>query len=98
MSHDTYLCKNLLILPYNDAMESDGHPKKIQVFYDGKCPMCTVVMDTVGSSSKKDSFDLRDMHTEAQLPFDRAAIEKEIHVIDENGTTLKGADAILVMM
>ncbi len=68
---------------------------KITAYYDGKCPMCTAGMNAVGRSSKNDQFDLRDMHCEPSLPFPREAIEKEMHVVDENGAVFKGADAIL---
>src|SRR6266481_2630368 len=71
---------------------------KITAFYDGKCPMCTALMDAVGRSSKKDEFDLRDMQVEKSLPFRKEAVEKEIHVVDQGGRTYKGAQAILKIL
>ena len=85
-------------IPYHTHMESDNHPKKIQVFYDGQCPMCTVVMNKVDRSSKKEVFELHDMHRENRLPFEKSAVEKEIHVVDQDETTYKGAEAILKIM
>jgi predicted DCC family thiol-disulfide oxidoreductase YuxK len=79
-------------------MTSVDKPKKIQVFYDGKCPMCTVIMGNVQHSSKKDNFDLRDMHSNGEHPFDKKAVEKDIHVIGTDGKTYQGAEAILVIM
>jgi predicted DCC family thiol-disulfide oxidoreductase YuxK len=69
--------------------------KRLAVYYDGKCPMCAAIMDSVRNSAKCADFDLRDMHTEKSLPFGREAIEKEIHVKDQDGNLHKGAAAVL---
>ena len=68
---------------------------RIEVFYDGKCPMCMSLMGRVERSAKCGEFDLRDMHAEKRLPFERQAVEKEIHVIDRDGQVYKGARGIL---
>src|SRR5258708_4808641 len=68
---------------------------RIEVFYDGKCPMCTSLMRRVERSSKCREFDLRDMHAEPRLPFMREAVEKEIHVVGRDGEVYKGAHGIL---
>ena len=74
---------------------SDGAANtKIKAYYDGKCPMCSAIMDRVRGSAQSDSFDLRDMHRERSLPFTKAAIEKEIHVVDRHGTVYRGSDAL----
>jgi predicted DCC family thiol-disulfide oxidoreductase YuxK len=52
-------------------------------------------MDKVRHSTERDTFDLRDMHAEKSLPFDRDLVAKEIHLIDRNGKTYRGAQAIL---
>ena len=36
---------------------------KIEVFYDGRCPMCASLMGRVERSSKRSQFDLRDIET-----------------------------------
>jgi predicted DCC family thiol-disulfide oxidoreductase YuxK len=69
--------------------------KKIEVFYDGKCPMCASLMGRIQHSSECGAFDLRDMHAEKNLPFEHDAVEKEIHVIGRDGQVYKGPDAIL---
>jgi predicted DCC family thiol-disulfide oxidoreductase YuxK len=71
---------------------SDG---KIDVFYDGKCPMCASLMRRVERSSECDTFHLRDMHAEKRLPFGREAVERDIHVVGRDGQLYKGADGIL---
>lgn len=69
--------------------------KPIEIFYDGKCPMCASLMERIEHSSKSGEFELRDMHAERQLPFTRDAVEKEIHVVDRDGQVYKGPDGIL---
>ena len=72
--------------------------KKI-ILYDGKCPMCTVLADGIGTSPESGKFDLRDM-TKRDLPLCllKSDVEKEIHVIDEDGTIHKGAKGILAIL
>ena len=67
---------------------------KIKAYYDGHCPMCSAIMESVRDSAKGGEFDLRDMHKEKRLPFARQALEKEMHVVDRDGRTHKGAEAI----
>jgi predicted DCC family thiol-disulfide oxidoreductase YuxK len=69
--------------------------RRIDVFYDGKCPMCASLMGSIKRSAKCGEFDLRDMHAEKRLPFKREAVEKEIHIIDRDGQVYKGAQGIL---
>jgi predicted DCC family thiol-disulfide oxidoreductase YuxK len=73
-----------------------GEPenKKLKVYYDGQCPMCAAIMESVRNSAKVDDFDLRDMHAESSLPFRRDAVEREIHVTDRDGNIHRGAAAI----
>lgn len=75
-------------------MPGEPDNKKLTVYYDGQCPMCSAIMESVRNSAKVDDFDLRDMHTERSLPFSRDAIEKEIHVTDPDGSVHRGAAAI----
>ena len=70
--------------------------RRIEIFYDGKCPMCTSLMRHVERSSKCREFDLRDMHAaEQRLPFMREAVEKEIHVVGRDGEVYRGAQGML---
>jgi len=69
--------------------------RRLEVFYDGKCPMCVSLTRRVKGSAKRGAFDLRDIHAQKRLPFKRQAVEKEIHVVDRNGQVYKGAQGIL---
>jgi len=68
--------------------------RKIKTYCDGKCPMCSAIVDRVRHSARGEVFDLHDMHKEKSLPFKKAAIEKQMHVVDQDGMTYKGAKAI----
>ncbi len=71
---------------------------KIEVYYDGTCPMCSVFAETLQDSSQGQKFANQDV-TEGKLPegasFDD--VWKEMYVI-ENGTQYRGADAVLRIM
>jgi predicted DCC family thiol-disulfide oxidoreductase YuxK len=73
--------------------------KKIEVFYDGKCPMCTAIMSKVDASTQREHFTLRDI-TKDPLPpdFTTEEVEKEIHVVAADGKVYKNADAILKIL
>jgi len=73
----------------------DQTKNQITAFYDGKCPMCATLADAVRCSARQDAFDLRDMHKQKSMPFAHDAVEKEIHVVDRDGQTYRGAQAIL---
>jgi len=69
------------------------------IYYDGSCRMCTAIIKKVDSSSQKEKFNPKDL-TKDPLPqnISRSAAGKEIHVIDENGTIYKNAEAILKIL
>lgn len=69
--------------------------KRIEVFYDGKCPMCASLMGSIARSAECGRFALRDMHAQKRLPFGREAVERDIHLIDRDGQVYRGAQAIL---
>jgi predicted DCC family thiol-disulfide oxidoreductase YuxK len=69
--------------------------RKFRVYYDGQCAMCTALMGSVRASEKGHEFELCDMHAEPDLPFDKAAVAREIHVVDRQGAIYRGAEAIL---
>ena len=68
--------------------------KKIDIFYDGSCPMCSVFADTVADSSKGQAFANQDI-TKGKLPEGATfqQVWREMYVI-EDGKQYKGADAI----
>lgn len=57
--------------------------------------MCATLANAVSCSARQDAFDLRDMHKQKSMPFAKDAVEKEIHVVDRDGRTYRGAQAIL---
>lgn len=69
------------------------------IYYDGSCRMCTAIIKKVNDSSQKEKFNPKDL-TKDPLPqnISRSAAGKEIHVIDENGTIYKNAEAILKIL
>lgn len=70
--------------------------KKIEVYYDGVCKMCTGAMNAVENSSQGAKFERRDV-TQGSLPpgqnLDAALYN--MHVVDETGRVYVGADGIL---
>lgn len=76
-------------------MQTEDRSKKIRVLYDGQCPMCSTIVHSVNTSSQNGAFELNDMHAATDLPVDRATLEKDMYVIDEEGKVFKGAEAIL---
>ncbi len=72
--------------------------KKNSVYYDGSCPMCTVIIKKINTSSKGGRFLMQDITQE--LPpqnLKRADIEKEIHVVVD-GAIYKNTKAIFKIL
>lgn len=57
--------------------------------------MGATLMEAIRSSSRHNAFHLRDMHAEKSLPFVREAVQNDVHVVDREGVTYRGAQAIL---
>lgn len=57
--------------------------------------MCATLANAVRCSARQDAFDLRDMHKQKSMPFATDAVEQKIHVVDQDGQTYRGAQAIL---
>jgi predicted DCC family thiol-disulfide oxidoreductase YuxK len=70
--------------------------KKIEIYYDGTCRICTAGVESVASSSRGNSFEKRNIH-EVFLPRGISSSEasREIHVVDEKGEVHKGAAGAL---
>ncbi len=68
--------------------------QKLTVFYDGDCELCTSLSCNLKSSPER-QIDLRNIHTE-NLPtsITKEAAEREMHVIDAEGTIYRNAAAI----
>jgi predicted DCC family thiol-disulfide oxidoreductase YuxK/uncharacterized membrane protein YphA (DoxX/SURF4 family) len=57
--------------------------------------MCATLAHAVRCSARQGAFDLRDMHKQKSMPFPTDAVEKEIHVVDQDGQIYRDAQAIL---
>ncbi len=81
-----YTCNNTIM----------AERKKLTIFYDGQCTMCSSLIETISTSEKQEHFLPKDMHTSV-LPKNVTLkdINKEIYVTDSNGVMYKNADAIL---
>ncbi len=74
-----------------------GGPAKLDVDYDGDCPMCSSLMSGVRGSSKSGAFGLHDMRRARSMPFAREDVERQVHVTDAAGEVHRGPDAILLI-
>ncbi len=65
--------------------------KKITVYYDGSCPLCSAVVHPFDA----DTFDKRDV-TKEPLPshISPEQAQREVHVVDAAGKTYRGVDAV----
>jgi len=74
----------------------ENQPKKIHIYYDGMCNLCSGLMDTVENSSKGGAFERIDV-TKGKLPPDKTYEQamRDMHVVDENGQIYRGAQAVL---
>lgn len=70
--------------------------KKIEVYYDGQCNMCTATMDSLQKSSHGGAFEMIDV-TKGQLPpgVDMTGALHSMHAIDDAGKVYVGGDAFL---
>jgi predicted DCC family thiol-disulfide oxidoreductase YuxK len=80
-----------------DTKDTDG--KKVSIYYDGDCAMCTALMCKIDASGKRQSFSPKDI-TKDPLPqnLSHAEAMKEIHVVDNDGKMYKNAEAILKIL
>lgn len=69
------------------------------VIYDGSCGLCRATIDGARRADQGKTLAFVDL-TRHPLPpgIDRAAAEKEIHVIDEDGTVHRNAAGILQIL
>lgn len=78
---------------------NQSNSEKKTIYYDGSCPMCTVIIGKVDGSIQKEKFNPKDI-TKELLPqnFTKEQIEKEIHIIDFDGKVYKNSEAILKIL
>lgn len=79
--------------------EKLGQVGKSTIFFDGSCELCRVATQTIGSSSKKDSFSMTDV-TSGVLPegVTRSAAESGVHLVDADGVIYSNLDAVLKIL
>lgn len=70
--------------------------KKIKVYYDGECHMCTATMDSLRKTSQGETFHPVDV-TKGELPpgVDMSGALHNMHAIDDAGNVYVGGDAVL---
>lgn len=70
--------------------------KKIDLYFDGECEMCTVAMDKLTKSSRGATFRPVDI-TKGDLPpgVDMRGALHNMHAIDDAGKVYAGGDAVL---
>ncbi|MEX1029629.1 MAG: DUF393 domain-containing protein [Paenibacillaceae bacterium] len=77
---------------------------RLIIIYDGHCVLCTRTVARLMSlrtTTVIESVPLQDERIVTLLPvgYDRAKLDKEIHVIDmSNGLIIRGADAVIYIM
>lgn len=72
---------------------------KTAVYYDGSCPMCTAIVSKVDRATHGANFSMHNIeHCALPGTFTRQDVEKEMHLVDANGTTYKNAAAILKLL
>lgn len=81
---------------YTLQMNALDKDRKIEIFYDGTCNLCSGMVERIDKSSKKESFEARAV-SEEQLPhgIDHEAAMRDVHVVDETGRIYAGAEAVL---
>lgn len=73
--------------------------KKIEIYYDGSCPMCNAFVDTVDESAHAEMFQRQDV-TKGRLPAGATfeQVWNEMYVVESDGKTYVGGDAVLRVM
>ncbi len=86
--------------PMNENQAGDlTHSSKKTVLYDGSCPMCAAILEKIDRSPQGDRFDRVDITTDPIPSFlTKGEVEKEIHLIDEEGKLYRNAAAILKIL
>ncbi len=67
---------------------------KIRVYYDGACRGCSAAAGAIERSSKAPRFALKDAHKELPASVDMEDVMYDVHVVDEQGNTYRGAEGI----
>ena len=75
--------------------------KKIKVFYDGKCNICTKEINFYSKIDKDKNFDWINIHNNKEKIKNTGLSKKELlsilHIQNEKGSIIKGVDAFAIM-
>jgi predicted DCC family thiol-disulfide oxidoreductase YuxK len=70
--------------------------RKIIVYYDGTCRLCSGIVEKLEQSSQSEKFESVDAaHDELPTSISKKAAMRDVHVVDERGRVYAGADAVL---
>lgn len=80
-------------------MPSSPKPPHDTIYYDGDCPMCSVIVDTIGHSGKASAFTMHDFQ-KGILPegVSREDVDREIYVVGEDGAVFSNIDAVFKIL
>ena len=85
-------------LSHSTLWPVNTHDKKITVYYDGLCNLCSGVMDTVAASSISSTVGHKDISKdELPIGITKEQAMHDVHVIDAEGRMYKGADAVMMI-
>ncbi len=70
--------------------------KKLSIYYDGTCNVCSKVVEKICRSSQNEKFEPIDI-THARLPkgITSAQAQRDVHAVDEHGKQYVGIDAVV---
>jgi predicted DCC family thiol-disulfide oxidoreductase YuxK len=72
-------------------------PKRIHIYYDDGCPMCTAFAQVIVKSNTTQTV-VKVSSSEYSTSIPKTELLREIHLIEEDGTIRKGADAVLTSL
>jgi predicted DCC family thiol-disulfide oxidoreductase YuxK len=88
----------LYLVPWQDHHSKMNRTKKIQIFYDGHCPLCLAKRDFLMRRDKESVLSFADIRSpdfqSLEIPVRIEQLEKEIHCIDSDGRILRGMEVI----
>jgi predicted DCC family thiol-disulfide oxidoreductase YuxK len=81
------------------AARSLEPPKRVRVLYDGECAMCSNLALHIRTGAAHERFSTENLH-DVTLPdgVSRRAVERELHVIEVDGTITRGPEAVFRLL
>ena len=77
----------------------ESQQKKVTIYYDGLCNLCSGAINTIAESTQKERFTVFDV-TNGPLPpnVSREEALRNMYAVDTEGRLYKGADAVLKIL